>query len=215
MHGSQAVRATLAQERWSQPQMTRTIPDSRQNQARRSLLEPTPEQLELEIYTPLTFSDSLPLSSDKDVPSAVLDRDGDVDMSFDLDSDSESDSDSDTGDDDDALSMNESILDVSLTEPLRDIPPTPPPEADSSSAFSSLTTCSTPSFPPPIMIPSLPPIWPPRFPRLSSIPVYCLREYPQMELLGTPSRNAPCARGTFRLKSICVSTTSERMSVVL
>lgn len=205
------MRATLAQEDWSSPRTTRNnFPESRGIQARWPSLEPPSEQLELEIYTPLTFCDS----SEK----SLLDADVDVEMSFDLDSESESDSDSDTSDDGDidGLGVNESILDVSFSQPSPDAALTSTAD-DPSTDFAPIS--AAPLLPPSILLPSLPPIWPPRLPRLSTIPVYSLREYPRMELLGTPSRNSPSARGVLRHnKSTCSPMpvrSSDRMSVVL
>lgn len=191
MHGAQAVRAAIAQEQWSTPRTARNYLESR---TRRSLLDSPSEQLEVKIYTPLTFS--LP-SSDKNVPS-LLDADVDVEMLYEDDSDS--DSDSDSGDDDDlnALCANESILDVSIAEASVESQSivTTSPSPDTSTTYTSpLAAVRLPS---PIVMPSLPPVWPPRLPRLSSIPVYCLREYTKMELLGTPSLNQSCARGSLR-----------------
>lgn len=167
-------------------------------------------ELELEIITPVTYPQSPGESFDKE-DASISDAESDIDMSFDLDDDDDDSDDDDTdsdaedeGDVDvDILGVHESILDVPpvvAEEPSghdtvsddRDArsvlssPPIPPPPP---------TPIAIPS--PPIAMPSAPPSsWPPRLPCLSSIPAYCLREYPQMTLLGTPAQNSPFARGS-------------------
>lgn len=210
LHGVPAVRATVAQEDRPRTPVGHSTLKFKDGSARRSLLEPSSDELELKIYTPLTFTAPSP-PSEKEVESKFLAGD-DIDMSFELDSDSDSDTDSDAGDDDDldALSTHETIFEVSETNV------TGTPGSYSGGSLSSLV--STASIPPPIAIPCLPSIWPPRLPRLSHIPVYCLREYPTMDLMGTPAQNSLSARGLLNrqnVRRLLGERSSDLMSVVL
>ncbi|KAI0346225.1 hypothetical protein BDW22DRAFT_1425738 [Trametopsis cervina] len=242
MYGGSAIRATILQEH-AHAQAQARYSSSHHPVVRRSapapvIVQPPTNDLELEIYTPMTFHHHS--SDDKDGGSVGVD----VDMAFELEDEDEEETDSEDDDDEefesidedgeDVLSVHESILDVSFSSPTNEYPHTHNDDEASSSSpstphthllqpitipslpllpYSSPSSSSSPhssspshSSPLPHSSSSSSPspqtmhhqmlIWPPRLPRLSGIPVYCLREYPQMERLGTPAQNPLGARGS-------------------
>lgn len=124
----------------------------------------------------------------------------DVDMSFDFDDDSESEEDEagedseDAEDEYDDPSPHESVFDVSVADPPRSAPEPPVP------------------LPATIAVPALPSVAPPPLPRLSSIPVYCLRTYPDSQRLGTPARVASWARGVLERGQLTMQAHLSRMT---
>lgn len=195
--GISTIRATIVQE------AARRSPFHSDASRRGSSTSRSPSatsDLRLQIYTPSTFlaDPSSPDEAEPLSPKTESELEDDVDMSFDLDDDTDSDADDNDSDDDsedepmpenNALALeHESIMDVSFESVSKR------GREDAMSCFpspSDLAHTHMHNMPITIRLESdLPPL-----PILRSLPVWCLREYPEVRRYGTPSCAPPHARG--------------------
>ena len=211
-YGSSTIRATLAHEIAARRPLSlngsslyRSVVEGSSVRSR--------DDLRVEIYTPSSFTPGAASPVDVDLEATESEIEEDADMSFDLDWDSESDVDEEDEEDYDSCAIiadeHESIMDVMLdTATPTDAPsrvqgpilaPSPPPPPE---------TTTSPITPATIFISAdLPPL-----PRLSSIPVGFLREYPEAISLGTPSQAHPRACGLLSRQSLLAQAQFERES---
>ena len=146
--------------------------------------------LQVEIYTPSHF---VTTTSSPDVDASAkseFELEDDVDMSFDLD---DSDGESEEDETEYEESPHESVVD--LPSPTDDVESSPSAAGPCAPLLSPILSSAVAPIGSPICLPSLPPMAPPSLPHLASVPVWCLRTYPDLPRRGTPPRAAPWARG--------------------
>ncbi|KAF7789750.1 hypothetical protein EIP86_000696 [Pleurotus ostreatoroseus] len=164
----------------------------------------TPERTESEMEEDVDMSFDIEDEDDARTVCGEEDHDDEDCDSEDDDDEEDSEDDDDETEDDgadahahaDASSPHESLMDMDVCAPASSslpIPsPSPSPSTDAPSSHPNAQT--SPAAPSPLS-PSFPA--PFALPRLASIPVYCLRTYPELLGLGTPARAAPWACGRF------------------
>lgn len=154
----------------------------------------------MQIYTPLSFASGSSSPVDPETEATESELEEDADMSFDLDWDSDSDADEEEEEADPSSILpdeHEAIMDVACDLAPRPLAPSPPPPPALPSASPAPITITISSD-----VPSLP--------RLSSIPVAYLREYPDGARLGTPSRVRPYACGLLTRDALRAQAQLER-----